>query len=96
MCVDVSQIHLQYYKKLPRISSVDRQQIKKLQCWEVKKLFTTRFYLKCLCNKNFEVDIFTNCEGLAFKNFETNIPTNHKNLAPPDHLDTTLLSNDQP
>ena len=44
MCVDVSQIHLQYYKKLPRISSVDRQQIKKLQCWEVKKLFTTRFY----------------------------------------------------
>ena len=44
MCADVSQIHLQYYKKLPRISSVDRQQIKKLQCWEVKKLFTTRFY----------------------------------------------------
>ena len=44
MCVDVSQIHLQYYKKLPRISSVDRQQIKKLQCWEVKELFTTRFY----------------------------------------------------
>ena len=40
MCADVSQIHLQNYKKLPRISSVDRQQIKKLQCWEVKKLFT--------------------------------------------------------
>ena len=35
MCVDVSQIHLQYYKKLPRISSVDRQQIKKYPCFEV-------------------------------------------------------------